>query len=59
MSKAHTHEMAKSILNLIAISMLFIEVDQPNGFWTYLGGGILLINIIHFIKSEFNEQENN
>jgi hypothetical protein len=59
MSKAHIHEMAKSILNLIAISMLFIEVDQPNGFWTYLGGGILLINIIHFIKSEFNEQENN
>ena len=38
--------------------MLFIEVDQPNGFWTFLGGGILLINIIHFIKSEFNEQEN-
>jgi hypothetical protein len=59
MSQAHIHEMAKSILNLIAISMLFIEVDQPNGFWTYLGGGILLINIIHFIKSELNEQENN
>jgi hypothetical protein len=59
MSKAHIHEMAKSIINLIAISMLFIEVDQPNGFWTFLGGGILLINIIHFIKSEFNEQENN
>lgn len=40
--------------------ILFIEVDKPNGFWTYLGGGILLINIIHFIKSEFNnEQENN
>ena len=38
--------------------MLFIEVDRPNGFWTFLGGGILLINIIHFIKSEFNEQEN-
>jgi hypothetical protein len=59
MSKAHIHEMGKSTINLIAISMLFIEVDQPNGFWTYLGGGILLINIIHFIKSEFNEQENN
>lgn len=39
--------------------ILFIEVDKPNGFCTYLGGGILLINIIHFIKSEFNEQENN
>ena len=52
--------MAKSYINLLAILFLFIEVDQPNGFWTYLGGGILLINIIHFIKSELNhEQENN
>jgi hypothetical protein len=49
--------MAKSIINLIAILMLFIEVDKPNGFWTFLGGGILLINIIHFIKSELNNEQ--
>lgn len=57
MSQAHTHEMIRSISNLIAISMLFIEVDQPNGFWTFLGGGILLINFLTFLKSELNEQE--
>jgi len=51
--------MTKSIVNLIAISMLFIEVDQSNGFWTFLGGGILLINFLTFLKSELNEQENN
>ncbi len=59
MSQAHTHEMIRSISNLIAISMLFIEVDQPNGFWTYLGIGILLINFIHFLKSEFNHEQEN
>jgi hypothetical protein len=51
--------MKRSISNLIAISFLFIEVDQPNGFWTYLGCGILLINFLTFLKSELNEQENN
>ena len=60
MSQAHTQQMMRSYTNLIAVLMLFIEVDKPNGFWTYLSVGILLINIIHFIKSEFNhEQENN
>ncbi len=51
--------MKRSIANLVAISFLFIEVDQPNGFWTFLGGGILLINFLTFLKSELNEQENN
>lgn len=58
MSQAHTHEMMRSYTNLIAISMLFIEVDKPNGFWTYLSGGILLINFIYFLKESENEQEN-
>lgn len=57
MSQAHTHEMIRSISNLIAISMLFIEVDQPNGFWTFLGGGILLINFLTFLKSELNHEQ--
>lgn len=58
MSQVHTHEMIRSLTNLIAILMLFIEVDEPNGFWTFLGGGILLINFIHFLKSELHEQKN-
>lgn len=57
MSQAHTHEMIRSVSNLIAISMLFIEVDQPNGFWTFLGGGILLINFLTFLKSELNHEQ--
>jgi hypothetical protein len=52
--------MKRSIANLVAILMLFIEVDRPNGFWTYLSVGILLINFIHFLKLEFShEQKNN
>ena len=43
--------MKRSITNLFAISLLFIEVDEPNGFWTFLAVGILLINFIHFLKS--------
>jgi hypothetical protein len=50
MSQAHIHEMTRSFTNLLAISFLFIEVDRPNGFWTYLGIGILLINFISFLK---------
>jgi hypothetical protein len=59
MSQAHIHEMIRSVSNLIAISMMYVEVALPNGFWTYTGVGILLINFIHFLKSELNEQENN
>lgn len=51
--------MKRSIANLVAVSMLFIEVDQANGFWTYTAVGILLINFITFLKLELNEQENN
>lgn len=50
--------MTRLIVSIIAISMLFIEVDEPNGFWTYLGGGILLLNFISVLKEEFYEQEN-
>lgn len=50
--------MKRSILNLVAVSMLFVEVDKPNGFWTYTAMGILLINFLTFLKEELNEQEN-
>lgn len=58
MSQAHTHEMIRSVTNLIAVGLWFIEIDQPNGFWTYLGIGILIINFIHFLRHSENEQEN-
>lgn len=57
MSQAHTHEMMRSLTNLIAIGLWFIEVDKPNGFWTYIGIGILLINFIHFLRHSENEQK--
>lgn len=57
MSQAHTHEMIRSVTNLIAVGLWFIEVDQPNGFWTYLGIGILIINFIHFLRHSENEQK--
>lgn len=50
--------MKRSILNIVAISMLFVEVDQANGFWTYTAMGILLINFIYFLKESNYEQEN-
>lgn len=50
--------MTRLITSVIAIAMLFVEVDEANGFWTYTGGGILLLNVLAFIKQELNEQEN-
>ncbi len=50
--------MKRLIASIIALGFCFVEVDGPNGFWTYLGGGILLLNLISVLKEEFYEQEN-
>jgi hypothetical protein len=51
--------MKRLISSLCAILVLFLEVNEPAGFWTFLGGGILLLNFIHFITQVSNEQESN
>ena len=51
--------MKRLIVSLFAVLGLFLEVNEPAGFWTFLGGGILFLNSIHFIIQVSNEQESN
>lgn len=49
--------MKRLISSLLAILGLFFEVNEPASFWTFLGGGILILNSIHFLTQVYNEQE--
>lgn len=51
--------MKRLILSFCAVLGLFLEVNEPAGFWTFLGGGILILNSIHFLTQVSNEQESN
>ncbi len=51
--------MEKLIVNLIAIIMLMAEAPDPGGIWTWIGGGIILISVLDFLKKVYYEQENN
>lgn len=47
--------MKKLIALNVAMVMLLSEVDEPNGFWSYLGIGIIILTLIKVFK---DEQEN-
>lgn len=51
--------MKRIILSLCAVLGLFLEVNEPAGFWTFLCGGILILNLIDFLIQISNEQKNN
>lgn len=51
--------MKRLIVSFCAVLGLYLEVNEPAGFWTFLGGGILLLNFIHFIIQISDEQESN
>jgi membrane protein implicated in regulation of membrane protease activity len=51
--------MKKLIVNLIAIGLMMAEADSPGGFLTWVGGGIIFISVLDFLKKVYYEQENN
>jgi len=51
--------MKRLISSLLATLGLFLEVNEPAGFWTFLCGGILILNVINFLIQVYNEQESN
>ena len=51
--------MKRIILSLCAVLGLFLEVNEPAGFWTFLCGGILILNVINFLIQVYHEQESN
>lgn len=51
--------MKKLIVNLIAICLLITEAENPGGPLTWIGGGIILISVLDFLKKVYNEQESN
>lgn len=51
--------MKRLVMSLCAVFILFFEVNEPAGFWTFLGGGILAINLIYFLTQVYHEQEGN
>ena len=51
--------MEKLIVNLIAIIMLMAEAPDPGGILTWIGGGIIFISVLDFLKKVYYEQEDN
>lgn len=51
--------MKRLIVSLCAVLGLFLEVNEPAGFWTFLCGGVLFLNFIHFLIQLIDEQESN
>jgi membrane protein implicated in regulation of membrane protease activity len=51
--------MKKLIVNILAMCLLILEVNNPGGPLTWIGGGIILISVIDFFKKVYNEQEDN
>lgn len=51
--------MKRLISSLLATLGLFFEVNEPASFWTFLCGGVLLLNLIHFLTQVYHEQESN
>jgi membrane protein implicated in regulation of membrane protease activity len=51
--------MKKLIACIIAIGLMMAEVDSPGGLLTWVGGGIILISVLDFLKKVYYEQENN
>ena len=51
--------MKKLIACIIAIGLMMTEAPDPGGILTWIGGGVLLISVLDFLKKVYHEQENN
>lgn len=51
--------MKKIIVCIIALLLMMIEVENPGGPLTWIGGGIIFISVLDFFKKVYYEQENN
>lgn len=49
--------MKKLIVNLIAICLMITEAENPGGLFTWVGGGIIFISVLDFLKKVYYEQE--
>jgi membrane protein implicated in regulation of membrane protease activity len=51
--------MKKIIASIIAVILMMTEVNNPGGPLTWIGGGIILISVLDFLKKVYYEQEDN
>ena len=51
--------MKKIIVCIIAICLMITEAENPGGLFTWVGGGIILISVLDFLKKVYYEQEDN
>lgn len=51
--------MKKMIVCIVALLLMMTEAGNPGGPLTWIGGGIIFISVLDFLKKVYNEQEDN
>jgi membrane protein implicated in regulation of membrane protease activity len=51
--------MKKLIVCIVAIGLMMTEAGNPGGLLTWIGGGIIFISVLDFLKKVYYEQEDN